>query len=364
MNVSIVKESKTKEKRVVLLPKEVKKLSSLNINLLIEEGAGEGVNYSDKDYKEVGSNIEIVDKKTAWSESNFILKLKRPKISELTRVKRQTAIGALFHAEGAPKLVNKLLEKEIEAYSYELFKKDSDFPLMSPTGEIAGKQAIIYASYHLQTHLEGSGRLITKTTHGDKSKVVILGYGNVGKAAAKLAKAMGAKVIVFRWSKKEGETKNKDGIRFAPWKKHIANKIIPTADVVIGAIRISTFDTPVFITKEMVKNMKSGSIIMDVTAGYGSGYIETSNKTTSFQDPYFTIHEVKHMKLRTLPLGVHQTAAKEISSTYAPHIYKLIKAKIENSRYPVAEKGKVTENGKITHKVVKKHYNRKNEGEL
>jgi len=260
----------------------------------------------------------------------------------------------------APEIIDLLIEKNVTSYSFEYFcDENNHFPLMRATGEISGKQAVIYAAYHLQSHIGGSGKLLPSCSTIAGAKIAILGFGNVGQAAAEMAVLMGAEVVIFRWSSHFQSTVTVNGkqIRCFELNKESIDDIIPMCDVVIGAIRISTFDTPVILNSEVIGKMRPGSILIDVTAGYSSGYIETSKRTTTLNNPFYISHGVKHIKIRELPLGVHYTAAKQISAIYGPYIYEMIKALKSGDRYSIADRGIITRNGKILNSQILRHYN-------
>ena len=359
MIVSLVKETKVGEKRILLLPEQVKELARI-CEIYVEVDAGVMLGIHNKEYEKIGA--KIVDKNTAWNKADLIVKLKCPSIEELDSMKEMASIASLFHAEVKPEIVDILLEKKITSYSFEYFKNSEGiFPLMKATGEISGKQAVIYAAYHLQSHLSGSGKLLCNCSLVDGAKIAILGFGNVGKPAAEMAVALGAEVVIFRWGNESVGSVSINGINIKcfPWDKNIIDEVIPNCDVVIGAIRISTFDTPIFLHETVLKKMKKGSVIVDVTAGYGSGYIETSKKTTTLAEPYFISNGIKHIKIRELPLGVHQSSAYQISRIYGPYILNLIESLNRNEAYSIAENGIITKNGKLVNNQVKRHYNLK-----
>lgn len=356
MVVTLVKETKIGEKRVLLLPKQIRLLSNY-CAVQVEESAGENLEIDDWEYKKAGA--KIVSQKIAWSETDLILKLKCPSVDEILRMKPRKSILALFHAEIAPEIIDIIVRKEITAYSFEYFRNSlGQFPLMKATGELAGQQAVTFAAYHLQSHIGGSGIQLAKSSFVKGATIAILGYGNVGKAAAEMAVNLGANVLIFRWNKNNSSKIkiNSKEIKTFPWDKKIAEKIIPKCDVVIGSIRISTFDTPNFIDKELIKRMRPGSLIIDVTAGYGKGYMGAFKKTTSLKYPFKIINGVKYFKIRELPLGIHKTAAEQISRVYYPYIKKLIIALTTNKKYFPAENGIIINNGKITNSQISKHY--------
>lgn len=128
------------------------------------------------------------------------------------------------------------------------------------------------------------------------------------------------------------------------------------SDVIIGALRISTFDTPPVVTADIVRRMREGSVIVDVTAGFGTGYIQTSGHVTSLDTPYHVASRVKHIKIRTLPLGVHRTAAAQVSHLYTPAIRRLITSLDGTADDPASQRGMIITAGRIVNDQVRRHY--------
>jgi alanine dehydrogenase len=346
LKVSLLRETRHGERRVLLLPEDAVRLRDV-CDLWVEAGAGRGLGIPDEAY--IAAGAQIVDPDAAWS-ADFLLRLKAPTPAEVRRIRHGAAIAALFHAEGTPDVVAELLGRRISAFSFEYMQDDSGaYPLMAATGEIAGQMAVIYAAYHLQSHLGGSGVSLMACTRVPGARVAILGYGNVGRAAARAACALGARVTVWTSQRVADGTGR---CEFRGLNEPSMAEALAEADVVIGALRVSTFDTPPVVTKTIVTKMGPGSVIVDVTAGFGAGYIETSSKVTTLDTPFHVAGGVKHIKIRTLPLGVHRTAAGQISATYAPYIVRLI-----TQRVPVPERdGLIVADGKILNAQVRRHY--------
>jgi alanine dehydrogenase len=353
--VSLLRESRAGELRVLLLPRDAARLCEI-CDLQVETGAGHGLGIPDDAYVRAGARITST--LAAWSRSDFLLKLKAPTVAEVRRVRRGALIAALFHAEGTPGVVAELLAREITAYSFEYFQDEAGaFPMMAATGEIAGQMAVIYAAYHLQSHLGGSGVSLPACACAPAARVAVIGYGNAGRAAAKTALALGAEVIVYtRHQACDAEPRTGTFPKFRPLSDPGAADGLARSDVIIGALRISTFDTPPVVTGGIVRRMRAGSVIVDVTAGYGAGYIQTSAELTSLDTPCRIVGGVKHIKIRTLPLGVHRSAAAQISRIYAPYIYRLIASLSGQSEDPAGQRGKIIAAGQILNPQVRRHY--------
>jgi alanine dehydrogenase len=354
MIVSLLRERRPGERRVLLLPPDAAMLAAI-CDLQVETGAGLGLDIPDDAYARAGARITGTNE--AWESADLLLKLKAPSVAEVHRIRPGAAIAALFHAEGTPDVVAELLARNITAYSFEYFQDDDrSFPLMAATGEIAGQMAVVYAAYHLQSHLGGSGIALPACTHAPAARVSVIGYGNAGRAAATAALALGAEVTVYTWRTNDSDPDTSSRPTFRPLHGPGTADGLAQSDVIIGALRISTFDTPPVVTADIVGRMREGSVIVDVTAGFSAGYIQTSGQVTSLESPYHTASGVKHIKIRTLPLGVHRTAAAQISHLYAPAIGRLITGLDGTAEDPTGQRGQITCAGQIVNDQVRKHY--------
>lgn len=361
--ISIIKEKKVGERRTILLPEDLRIFIQNGYDVYVERGTGSGIGISDKEYANIGA--KIVSTKQAWTQSNVIFKYKPPVDSEFRYINADKHIGAVFHAEGNKELTDKLLKSKCTAYTYEFFKtKEGIFPASVASSEIAGKVAVIFAAYHLQNNRGGSGVLLAPVVNVKPPKVVVIGYGNAGGSAARMAATMGGRVVVFGTNREKlraFQSSMPIGTEcFINTPKKLREEL-QDADIVIGAILISTYDTKPIITKEMVKKMKKGSIIMDVTCGYGSGYIETFDHNTTLENPVFSKYGVLHCKVDVLPSAYSVTTVQAMSKHLSYYLYRMAEGIYAQKPYDVAEAGKIVQNGKIVHFEVQRHMEHWNE---
>lgn len=357
--ISIIKEKRDGELRVILTPREVKLFVDNGFRVLVESGAGDNVGISDALFEDAGA--QLVDTATAWNNSKLILKYKPPTDEEIEYLDDSKVLGAVFHAEGSPSLVSKLMRSGVTAFTYEFFRtQEGVFPLSVASSEIAGKVAVIYGAYHLQRQLGGEGVLLAPVVNIRGPKVLIIGYGNAGGAAARLALAMGGEVTVLGTNREKlraFQATMPSEVRCLLNTPEVLEKEITEADLVIGAILISTYDTPPMVTENLVKKMKKGSMIVDVTAGYGSGFLETFDRETTFKDPVYEKFGVLHCKIDVLPLAYPVTTVDAMSQHLAPYLLKFAESvynpEIEDA---TSQAGKIVEHGKITHPEVLRHY--------
>lgn len=356
MKVSVIRERREGEHRVILTPREVARFCDAGFALFVEQGAGLGVGYDDADYIEAGA--EVVSREEAW-DSSLVLKYKPPLPEEWRFLRPDMHLGAIFHAEGDPKLVEVLLQSGVTAYSYEFFQTEAgDFPLAAPGGEIAGRMAVMYGAYHLQRHLGGSGVLLMGATGARKAKVVIIGYGNVGRASSELAHMMGADVVILIRSQ-EGLARvgqSADGkVRIEICSRENLRRELIDTDLLIGAILISTYDTSPIVDDELVQLMPKGSMIVDVTCGYGSGYLPSFDRPTDFNHPVYEKHGVLHCKIDRLPAAVPVTTTEAYATNAFPHLLQLAEAVRGGRSAPIAMAGKIVSQGEIVHLVIQGH---------
>lgn len=356
-SVAIVRETRTGERRVILKPAQVRLMRDAGFRVFVERGAGGGLEISDREYERAGA--EIVSTDTAWTASPLVLKYKAPLPDEFRYLRPELHLGAFLHAEGDPRLTLALCRARVTAYSYELFRtREGIFPLSAASSEIAGKMAVLYGGYHLQSHLGGAGVLLAGVTGLEPPKVVVIGYGNAGGAAARLAASMGADVAVLGTNpvrlRRFAATMPRN-VRCLINGPAVLERELPDADLVIGAILISTYDTPPIVTDDLIRRMKRGAVVVDVTCGYGPGYMPTCDQLTSHTAPTFERHGVLHIKIKTLPESVPVTTNEAVSMLVAPYLLNLAHAVYGEAVDPVSEAGKVTQAGEIVHRVVRRH---------
>jgi alanine dehydrogenase len=351
-SVSILKETRDNEKRTIMLPPGVKDFVQAGFEVYVESGAGAAAGALDGDYQAAGARV--ISTGEAWSVSPFILKYKFPSVAEREFLKRPLHIGAYFYPGENYELTHHLKKHGVTAYSYEYFQaRDGSFPLMAPDSEISGKLAILFAAHHLRTTQGGRGLLLAAIPGLKPAKVVVIGHGNVGAAAARTAVALGNEVVVFgrhAESLRKFQATVPQSVRCYLISQEALEREIPDADLVVGAILISTFDTPAMLTDTLVKKMRKGSMIIDVTCGYGDGYLPTAHSMTWMGAAPYEVHGVWHYKDPVMPAHVHETASLAATVNHTPYLINLGRSIFfDDYKDPVSEKGKFTEAGKIIH---------------
>ncbi|MER9070541.1 NAD-binding protein [Mesorhizobium sp. M0902] len=351
-SVSILKETRDNEKRVIMLPQGVRQFVEAGFKVYVEHDAGAASGAFDGDYKAAGG--EIVSTDEAWTVSPFLLKYKFPSVAERRYLCRPLHIGAYFYPGENYELTHHLREHGVTAYSFEYFQAvDGSFPLMTPDSEISGKLAVLFGAHHLLSTQGGLGIMLASLPGMKPPKVVVIGHGNVGAAAARTAAGLGNEVVVFGYreeSLRRFEATVPSNVKCLIVSQEALEREIPDADLVIGATLISTYDTPAMLTDELVKKMKEGSMIIDVTCGYGAGYIPTAHTFTWMGAAPYKVHGVWHYKDPVMPAHVHQTASIGATTNHTRYLISLGKSIfLKDFQDSVSQKGKFVENGEIIH---------------
>lgn len=356
-SISILKERRSGEKRVILLPEAVGEFTRRGYRVLVEAEAGIAAGFSDQAYEAAGATI--VDGPTAWSGSDVVFKYKAPGPEEYRHFRPGLHLASFMHAEGNLALVEAMRGSGMSGYALEFFRTErGDYPVPVSDNEISGKLAILLAAYHLQAHMGGSGVLLSDVPGAPRPKVVVIGYGNAGGGAARLAASMGAEVTVFgtRW---EGLRRFMAGmpanVRCLPNEREAFERAVLEADVVVGAILISTYDTAPMLDEELVRRMKPGSVIVDVTCGYGAGYMPSFSHLTTYDDPFYVRHGVLHCKIDAMPASVPLTAARATSANVWRYLMDLARDVHDGVADPVSRKGCVVAGGAVVHPEVRRH---------
>lgn len=319
LTIGIPKEDSFNENRIALTPEAVGVIIANGHDVNVETKAGEGANYSDKDYSEAGAKI-IYSKQQVF-ESDIIVK-SAPVSDEDCEYLRpnQYIISPIHLAVMKREILEKMMQKKITALSFENLKDASGHnPIVRSMSEIAGSAVMLIAGQYLSNANEGKGVLVGGISGIPPTKVVIIGAGIVGEYAARTALAMGASVKIFDNSiYRLKRLQNNIGVRM--WTSVIEPKILgkqlKTCDVAVGALSGAGGRTPIVVSEEMVSNMRPGTVIVDVSIDHG-GCFETSQVTTHKQ-PVFKKFDVIHYCVPNIPSGFARTASQAISNVLMP----------------------------------------------
>ncbi len=330
MIIGIPKEIKTHEYRVAITPSGVEELKRDGHTVLIETSAGEGSGYSDKEYLDVDG--DIVDKETLFKKADLIVKVKEPLPEEYDLIKERQALFTFLHLAPNLELTRVLIDKKVTAIGYETLKKDGQLPILAPMSEIAGRMSPIIGSYYLQKIHGGSGILPTGVCGVKPARLLILGAGVVGINAARIGLSLGLDTTVMnrgieRLQKIDEIFSGK--VKTLPLTAYNLKEEIKEADIVVGAILVPGGRTPILITKEMLKTMKRGSVIVDVSVDQG-GCVETARPTTH-NNPIYEIDGIIHYTVANMPGAYPRTSTLALTNVTLPYIRLIAKKGIERA---------------------------------
>jgi alanine dehydrogenase len=324
LNIGIPKETSFQEKRVALVPEAVSLLVANGHRVLIETKSGELSNFSDSEYSEAGAEI-CYDIKEIF-KCDIIFKVAPPSEEEVDLMSgNQTLISALQISVQPKEILQKLMQKKITAVAWDYIQDEENvYPVVRTMGEIAGTTSILIAAELLSSFENGKGIMLGGVAGVQPTEVVVIGAGTVGEFAVRAALGLGASVKVFDSSLgKLRRLQNNIGTRIftSVLQPKVLAKSIRRADVVIGAIRAPLGRTPCIVTEEMVMDMKSGSVIVDVSIDQG-GCFETS-EVTNHNNPTFVKHEVIHYCVPNIASRVSRTASFALSNIFSPILLEM-----------------------------------------
>lgn len=356
MDISITREEHHYENRVALTPAGVKSLVGAGHSVFVERGAGDGAGFSDEEYADVGATI-VYSKDEAFMRGKVVLKIFPPTLEEYELLSDdQTIISFLHLVASRREGMQILLDRRITAIGLEVIEdQHGDLPVLSPMSELAGQMALPIASHYLSNIGGGRGILLGGGAGVPPATIVVLGAGIVGLNAVRNARAIGCNVILLDASldrlRRANELFNKQVVTYLPFRYNL-EKVIPFADVVIGAVLIHGEKTPKLVTADMVRRMKPRSIIIDVSIDQG-GCGETSRPTT-WASPVYVEHGVTHFCVPNMPSNVGRTATYALSNAVLPYVLNIanngLKAALLSD--PGLQKGVYTYNGRVTNRAV------------
>ena len=356
MIVGIPKEIKPDEYRVSMTPAGVHDLVTSGHKVLVEHEAGEGSGIDDKDYLHQGA--EIVSRDELFSNAEMIVKVKEPIAEEYPLLREGQILYTYLHLAPAPELTQALLDQKVISIAYETVQlKDKSLPLLIPMSEVAGRMAVHEGAKYLERENGGRGILLGGVPGVDPGHVVIVGGGIVGANAAKMAIGTGASVTLLDVSLPR--LRYLDDIHGSRLKTLMSNKFnliesLRTADLVIGAVLIPGARAPRLITRDMLKEMQKGAVIVDVGIDQG-GMLETSRPTTH-SDPIFEVEGVIHYCVANMPGALARTSTFALTNATFPYALKLANEgyKKAMSDDPALRGGLNVCLGSVTHPAVAK----------
>jgi alanine dehydrogenase len=353
MIIGVPKEIKTEEFRVGLTPHGARELVQAGHTVLVEAGAGVGSGFPDDAYRKAGA--ATTSREEVFSRVELIVKVKEPVPPEYPLLREGVALFTYLHLAPNPGLTKLLLEKNVTGLAYETLERDGRLPLLAPMSEIAGRMAPLMASFYLQKFKGGSGVLPTGVSGVRPGKIVVLGAGVVGANAARVGMGLGMETVVINKDTAGLERIDelfKGRVRTLPMTSHALEEEIADADIVIGAVLVPGGRTPLLITREMLKTMKSGSVIVDVAVDQG-GCAETSRPTTH-DDPVYEVEGIIHYCVANMPGAYPRTSTQALTNATLPYVKIIAEKGIEKAiqEDPAIRSALNTYEGKIANKAL------------
>ena len=355
MIIGLLKEIKTEENRVSMTPAGVEVMIQNGHTLLVEKDAGKGSGFENEDYKKAGAEM-VATPQELFERAEMVMHVKEPLPAEYGLIREDQIVFTYLHLAAAEELTHALIKSKSINIAYETIQKaDGSLPLLTPMSEVAGRMATQQGAKYLEMAQGGHGVLLGGVPGVDPGTVVIIGGGVVGVNAAKMACGLGAKVYILDM--------NLDRLRYLsdvmpanciPLMASPATtrKLVKEADVVIGAVLVAGAKAPKLVTREMLKTMQKGSVLVDVAIDQG-GCFETSRATTH-SDPIFEVEGIVHYCVANMPGAVAKTSTIALTNATLPYAVQIAnkgwqQAMREN---PEIKLGANVMNGKVTYQAV------------
>lgn len=320
MIIGVPKEIKTNENRVAATPADIADLVKQGHEVFVETTAGKGSGFTDQEYIDAGAEV----KETAaevW-EAKMVIKVKEPIEEEYQYFYDGLILFTYLHLANDKALTEALIENNVSSLGYETISVKGQLPLLKPMSEVAGRFSVQAGAQFLQHRYGGSGVLLGGVPGVERGNVVIIGGGVVGINAAKIAMGLGARVTILDINQNRlAEIDDLYGTQIDTLMSNSYNiaHVVKDADLVVGSVLIPGAKAPVLVTEAMVKSMKPGSVIVDVSVDQG-GNFETTEHATTHDDPIYERHGIIHYAVANIPGAVPRTATIALTNVTMRYI--------------------------------------------
>ena len=332
MKVGVPTEIKAQESRVGLTPASVQELVNYGHEVIIQDNAGFNAGFENSDYEKTGAKI-APSAGDVFNDAEMIVKVKEPLNEEVSMLRENQILFTYLHLSAAPDLTKGLINSKSICIAYETVTDENNrLPLLAPMSAVAGRMSIQAGARSLEKPLGGRGLLIGGAPGVNPAKVLILGGGVVGENAAIIASGMQANVfIVDKSEARLNELKSQFGENITTLLSDEIKleEYVTQCDLLIGGVLIPGANAPKLVSKEMIKEMKRGSVVVDVAIDQG-GCVETS-KPTTHADPTYIIDDVVHYCVANMPGGVPMTSTLALNAATLPFVLKLAKEGYKNA---------------------------------
>jgi alanine dehydrogenase len=353
MIIGVPKEIKEQEYRVALLPSGAYQLIKRGHEVVVERGAGLGAGYPDAEYERAGAKM-VDSHKEVFDRAALVVKVKEPLAEEFSLLRRDQILFTYLHLAASRGLTDALINSGVTALAYETVEVNRRLPLLEPMSEIAGRMSILVGGYFLQKHYGGSGVLLGGVPGVLPGKVVVLGGGAAGINAARMAQGLGADVTILEV--------DLERMRFLDITLHTAHtlysneshllELMPDVDLLIGAVLVPGARAPKLITRAMLKQMRPGSVLVDIAIDQG-GCAETSRPTTH-HNPVYVEEGVTHYCVANMPGAYARTATQALNNVTYRYIELLADLGLKEAceKQPTLASGINVMHGKVSQKAV------------
>ncbi len=355
MRVGVPKEIKVHEYRVGLTPASVAELTAAGHEVVVETNAGTGIDFSDEDYVKAGARI-VGSADEVFAQADMIVKVKEPQAVEIARIEARHTLFTYLHLAPDPEQTQGLLKSGATCIAYEtVTARDGSLPLLKPMSEVAGRMSIQVGAHYLEKEQGGRGVLLGGVPGVSPAKVAILGGGVSGINAAQMAVGMRADVTIFDIN--NARLAELDMFFSSQIKTEYASraaiaKAVAESELVVGAVLVPGAAAPKLVTRDMLKTMKRGSVLVDIAIDQG-GCFETSRPTTH-RDPVFEVDGVIHYCVANMPGAVARTSAFALNNATLPFVLRIANmgAEAAMAADPHLAAGLNVSGGKIRHQAV------------
>jgi alanine dehydrogenase len=355
VNIGLPKEIKDNEYRVGLTPAGVRALTDAGHRVLVENNAGEGSGFEDALYERAGATI-IASADDVWAEGDMIVKVKEPIAPEYPRMREGQLLFTYLHLAPDNELTEQLLNRKVTGVAYEtITDRRGTLPLLTPMSEVAGRMAIQVGAHYLEKMSGGRGILLGGVPGVPAARVVIIGGGVVGTNAAKIAVGMGAHVTII--DNNLDRLRELDDIFLSKIatlasSAYMIHDAVSQADLIIGAVLVPGAAAPRLVTRNMLKDVTDGAVIVDVAVDQG-GCVETTHPTTH-SDPTYYVEGVLHYCVANMPGAVPRTSTFALTNATLPYALKLANLGFKNAVLSDSglSAGVNTYAGKLTYEAV------------
>ncbi|HEV2805617.1 MAG TPA: alanine dehydrogenase [Chthoniobacterales bacterium] len=353
MIIGVPKEIKAQEHRVGLIPSTASMLTRKGHTVLVQKEAGVGSGYSNQAYIDAGAQIVDTARKV-YAQAEMIVKVKEPLKAEYGLLRKGQILFTYLHLAASKPLTEALLKSGVTGVAYETIQVGNKLPLLEPMSEIAGRMSTVMGAFYLAKHNGGNGVLLGGVPGVLPGKVVVIGGGTSGVNAARMALGLKADVTILEV---DGERMRFLDLTMPNVKTLYSNEanlteLMPTTDLLIGAVLVPGAKAPKLITREMLRKMRPGSVFVDIAIDQG-GCAETSHATTH-QNPVYVKEEVTHYCVANMPGAYARTSTQALSNATARYAELLADFGLEGAcqKQPALIGGINTRDGKVTYAAV------------